>query len=107
MPESAYILSKTLLPVANDREWLNIDLSTARTNISLGKEGISIATSDAWIGTATFTLKLKSIINTYFEITGADFKQMPVLDGYFKDILITNPAQPGISIKFAVFKHIN
>lgn len=107
MPDSAYLLSKTLFPLANKREWLIINLSSAQTDVSLGQEGISIATSDAWTGSATFTLKFKNIDNTSFSMTESDFKQIPAIDGYFKDISITNLAQPGISIKFIIFKHIN
>lgn len=106
MPISGEILANVLLQKPNKKQWLILDLSIERRNVSFGIRGISIATSPKWIGNATFKLEFKNIDGTTCVMTAEDFKEIPTVDGEFYDIRVTNRPQPGLSVKFLILSYV-
>jgi len=103
---NAFILRNSLIPLANKLIWLNIDLSTARTNEKLNIEGIGIATHQDYIANTEFDLKLIFKDYSSFILTQNDMLKIPMIDVVFKDIEISNISQDGKKIKLLILQHI-
>ncbi len=106
MPDSAFILRNTAVPTANKLQWLTVDLSTARDNVSLGISGIGLATHTDYITDAQFTLKPVFKDDSEIILSQTDMAKISSFAVDFKDIKITNIIQVGKTAKFLIIQHI-
>jgi len=106
MPNSAFILRNTLIPIAHKPVWVELDLGTARTEVSLNISGIGYLINNYDIGDGQITLKFICKDSSIFTMSQTDLKHFNAIAFEFRDIKVTNIVQTGKTIKFIVLQHI-
>jgi len=84
---------------------LVIDLGVARTNVSILPDAIKKYVVDLTIldkGTGTFTLRIVNMDGTTTDFTQAELSNGDKISSEIQDILLTNSAQSGLTLKLVV-----
>lgn len=107
MPISSSMIRNNITPIGNKMQWLTVDLTTARTDFSLGVSGVGMATHVDYLGAAQFTLKIVFKDNDVITVSQSDIVRVLATHSVeFKDIKISNISQVGLIIKFLIIQHI-